>query len=261
LIPQLKNGVNTFVSAANKVKTNNIIKHLNTLVENLSITQEEFANTTQILTTGLGETISNNHQATELASQIYHGLGASTEGMQIGANNLLNVAQIIQDSQLGIELNKAAQGWQNAQIEFTNSTTIFSQATKNLQPVAAKLEPTIASIDRVVSSLQQVGSEVVNLSKNNVQTSESTQTAIASLDRNYQQILNSSNLSIQNFEKSNSFNWQSLIDTLKPKIQNDRESLKQLLDAIEKLEIIGSDIRDISNGERKSGFLGLSQRN
>jgi exonuclease VII small subunit len=261
LVPQLQTGVSDFVSAADKVKTNNIIKNLDALVTNLGITQAAFTNSTQTLAVGVEGMMSSHQQAHQVINQVYQGLTTTTSSLQEGSNDLSSAARIIRDSLLAIDINNAANKWQNTQTEFANSTAIFSQATKNLQPVTAKLEPAIASIDRAVNSLQQVGSEVVNLSKNNVQTSESTQTAIASLDRNYQQILNSSNLSIQNFEKSNSFNWQSLIDTLKPKIQNDRESLKQLLDAIEKLEIIGSEIRDISNGGRKSGFLGLSQRN
>jgi predicted transcriptional regulator len=277
LIPQLTNGVDTFVSAANKVKTNNIVKHLNTLVENLSITQGEFTNATQLLTTGLGEILANNQQSTKLANQIYQGLGESTEGIQIGAKNLLNAAQIIQGSQLGIELNKAS-------TEFSNSTEIFSQAAKNLQPVAANLEPAIASIDRAVNSLQQVGSEVVSLSKNTAQASESTQTAILGFDRNYQQVLNNTELSIQDFGKTNRANWHSLIDILEKKLQIDRshnldsieamkehfikmslpdpDSLARLLSILEKLENVlntnQSNDSFVINGNRKSGLFKIS---
>jgi predicted transcriptional regulator len=280
LMPELKNGVETFVSAANKVKTNNIVKHLNTLVENLSITQAEFTNSTQILTSGLGDTIANNQQSTKLATQIYQGLGASTQSMQLGANNLLNAAQIIQDSQLGIELNKAS-------TEFSNSTEIFSQAAKNLQPVTAKLEPAIASIDRAINSLQQVGSEVVSLSKNTAQASESTQTAILGFDRNYRQVLTNTESSIQDLGKINRSNWHSLIDVIEQKLQTDRsqnlqsieamkehfikmslpdpESLARLLTILEKLEnVLNSNQSNDSltgNGNRKSGIFGISQRN
>jgi hypothetical protein len=280
LMPELKNGVDTFASAANKVKTNNIVKHLNTLVETLSNTQAAFTNSTQILTTGLGATIANNQEATKLASQIYQGLGESTEGMQLGAKNLLDAAQIIQDSQLGIELNKAS-------TEFTNSTEIFSRAANNLQPVAANLEPAIVSIDRAINSLQQVGSEVVSLSKNTAQASESTQTAITGFDRNYQQVLNNTESSIQDIGKTNRSNWDSLIDILEKKLQTDRsqnlqsieamkehfikmslpdpESLARLLTILEKLENVlntnQSNDSLASNENRKSGFFGISQRN
>ncbi len=280
LIPELKNGVETFASAANKVKTNNIIKHLNTLVENLGTTQAAFTNSTQILTTGLGVTIANNQEATKLASQIYQGLGESTEGMQLGAKNLLDAAQIIQDSQLGIELNKAA-------TEFSHSTEIFNQAANNLQPVAANLEPAIASIDRAINSLEKVGSEVVSLGKNTVQASESTQIAITGFDRNYQQVLNNTDSSIQNLGEINRSNWHSLIDILEKKLYADRsqnlesieamkehfikmslpdpESLGRLLTILEKLENVlntnQSNDSFVSNGNRKSGFFGTSQRN
>ncbi|WP_309727863.1 hypothetical protein [Chamaesiphon sp. OTE_75_metabat_556] len=149
---------------------------------------------------------------------------------------MVSAAQIIRDSLLVIDLNNAANKWQNTQTEFANSTAIFSQASKNLQPVAAKLEPEIASIDRAINSLQQVGSEVVTLSKNNVQVSASTQNAIDSFNRNCLKVLNNTDLSIQDISTANRSNWQSLVNILEPKIQTDRESLQRLLTVIEKLE-------------------------
>ena len=259
-IPQLKAGVDTFVTAANKVKTNNIIKHLNTLVENLGVTQSAFTSSTQTLATGVEEMMSSHHQTNQTAERVYQGLEQTTISIQSGANNFINAAQIIHDSSLATDLNSVATKWQNAQSEFTNSTTIFSQASKNLQPVTAKLEPAIAAIDRAVTSLQQVGSEVVSLSQNNVQVSESTKTAIDGFNRNYLKVLNNTDLSIQDLGMTNRANWQSLVNILEPKIQTDRESLQRLLAVIEKLEIIVSNIDNV-NSRDPSGLQGISQIN
>lgn len=259
-IPQLKAGVDTFVTAANKVKTNNIIKHLNTLVENLGVTQSAFTSSTQTLATGVEEMMSSHHQTNQTAERVYQGLEQTTISIQSGANNFINAAQIIHDSSLATDLNSVATKWQNAQSEFTNSTTIFSQASKNLQPVTAKLEPAIAAIDRAVTSLQQVGSEVVSLSQNNVQVSESTKTAIDGFNRNYLKVLNNTDLSIQDLGMTNRANWQSLVNILEPKIQTDRESLQRLLAVIEKLEIIVSNIDNV-NSRDPSGLQGISQSN
>ncbi len=239
-IPQLKSGIDTFAAAANKVKTNNIIKHLNSLVENLAVTQSAFTSSTQTLTASVVE-MTNNHQQTDrTADRVYQGLAKTTESIQSGANTFMDAAQIIRDSGIATDLTKAANQWQNAQTEFTNSTSLFSQAAKTLQPVAAKLEPAIASIDRF-------GSEVVSLSKNTVQISESTQTALTGFDRNYQKLLNNTDLSIQELGTINRNNWQSLINILEPKIQTDRESLHKLLAVIEKLESIVSNIHAATN--------------
>ena len=259
-IPQLKAGVDTFVTAANKVKTNNIIKHLNTLVENLGVTQSAFTSSTQTLATGVEEMMSSHHQTNQTAERVYQGLEQTTISIQSGANNFINAAQIIHDSSLATDLNSVATKWQNSQSEFTNSTTIFSQASKNLQPVTAKLEPAIAAIDRAVTSLQQVGSEVVSLSQNNVQVSESTKTAIDGFNRNYLKVLNNTDLSIQDLGMTNRANWQSLVNILEPKIQTDRESLQRLLAVIEKLEIIVSNIDNV-NSRDPSGLQGISQSN
>ena len=205
--------------------------------------------------------MSSHQQANQVINQVYQGLTTTTSSLQAGSNNLVSAAQIIRDSLLAIDLSNAANKWQNTQTEFANSTAIFSQASKNLQPVTAKLEPAIASIDRAVNSLQQVGSEVVSLSKNNVQVSESTQTAITGFNRNCLKVLNNTDLSIQDISTMNRSNWQSLINILEPKIQADRESLQRLLLVIEKLEKIVSNIDNVNSRDRASGLQGLSQSN
>jgi exonuclease VII small subunit/ribosomal protein L7Ae-like RNA K-turn-binding protein len=260
-IPQLKAGLDTFVVAANKVKTNNIIKHLNSLVENLGVTQSAFTSSTQTLSASVDGIMSSHQQATQIAEQVYQGLEQTTNSIQSGANKFISAAQIIRDSSLATDLTKVANQWQNAQSEFTNSTAIFSQASKNLQPVTAKLEPAIASIDRAVNSLQQVGSEVVSLNKNNVQVSASTQNAIDGFNRNCLKILNNTDLSIQDIGTTNKSNWQSLVNILEPKIQTDRESLQRLVTVIEKLEKIVSNIDSANSRDRSSGLQGRSQSN
>ena len=98
------------------------------------------------------------------------------------------------------------------------------------------------------------------MSKNNIQVSESTQTAIDGFNRNYLKVLNNTDLSIQDINMTNRANWQSLVNILEPKIQTDRESLQRLLAVIEKLEIIVSNIDNV-NSRDPSGLQGISQSN
>jgi uncharacterized phage infection (PIP) family protein YhgE len=241
LMPQLKGGVDTFVSAANKVKTNNIIKHLNTLVENLSVTQSAFTSSTQTLSAGVEGIMSSHQQSNQSAEKVYQGLEKTTAIIQSGANNFVGAAHIIRDSLLAADLTSVANKWQNTQNEFTNSTAIFSQAATNLQPVTAKLEPAIDSIDRVVTTLQQFGSEVVSLSKNTIQVSESTQTAIAGFSRD-------SNQNLQSIESIKEYLTQINL--------TDRASIIRLSAILEKLEILlstkNNDAFSEDNGDRKS---------
>lgn len=215
LVPQLQTGVSDFVSAANKVKTNNIIKNLDALVTNLSTTQAAFTNSTQTLTVGVEEMTSSHQQANQIIKQIYQGLVKTTSSLQEGSHNFVSAAQVVRDS--------------------------------------------LPVINLAVNSLQQVGSEVVSLSKNNVQISESTQTAITGFNRTCLKILNNTDLSIQDIGTTNKSNWQSLVSVLEPKIQTDRESLKRLIMVIEKLEKIVSNMDNTSNRDRSSGLQGFSQ--
>lgn len=255
LIPQFQTGVDAFGAAADRIQTNNIIKDLDAILTNLNTTQAAFSSSTQTLSVGV-EGMMSSHQQTNISiDRVYQELESATSKLQQGATDLINAAHIIRDSSLAIDLTNAADRWQNAQSEFNNSTIIFSQSAKDIQPVAAKLEPAIISIDRATNTLQQFGLEVVSLSKHNSQISESTQAAIAGFDLNYQKILNSTELSIQDIGTANRANWQSLVNILEPKIQADRESLQRLLSVIEKLEIIVSGINGVNSDS------GISRKN
>jgi hypothetical protein len=217
LVPQLQTGVSDFVSAANKVKTNNIIKNLDALVTNLGTTQAAFTNSTQTLSVGVEGMMSSHQQANQIIKQVYQGLITTTSSLKEGSHNFVSAAQVVRDS--------------------------------------------LPVINLAVSSLQQVGSEVVSLSQNNVQISESTQTALTGFNRNCLKVLNNTDLSIQDISTTNKSNWQSLVNILEPKIQTDRESLKRLLTVIEKLEKIVSNIDTANNRDRSSGLQGRSQSN
>ena len=232
LVPPLQMGISDFVSAADRIEGNNIIKNLDALVANLSTTQQTFADSTQTLAMSVEEIVAGNHQATQIAQRIYQGLEHTTTCFQEGTNNFATAAQIVHDSSLAAELNAAAHVWQTAQTEFTQSTTIFSQSAQQMQPVIAKLEPVITAIDRAVSTLQQFGSDVVHLSEDTLQMSASTKTAIINFDCNYQQSLNSNDLSIQNINKINHSNWQELRDILDNQIQRNRNFDKQSIEAM-----------------------------
>jgi hypothetical protein len=239
-IQEFKSGAVTFTVAANQIENNQLLQNLDRILAELHTSQQAFSASTQVLQTSLAGISTSNQTAAQLAQRVYQGLEQTTTSIQSGANNFVNAAQIIRDSSLATDLTNAANQWQNAQTEFTKSTTLFSQATKTFEPVAAKLAPAITTIDRF-------GTEVVNLSKNTTQIAESTQTALLEFDRNYQKLLNNTDLSIQDLGQVNRTNWQSLINILEPKIQTDRESLTKLLAVIEKLDKVASNLSAKTN--------------
>lgn len=115
LMPELQTGVNDFASAAERVKENNIIKNLDTVVTNLSHTQQAFTDSTQTLKTGVGEIIRDRQRASQFAQQVSHDLEISTEALQKGASNFLTAAEMIRDSKLSVELANASNGWKATQ--------------------------------------------------------------------------------------------------------------------------------------------------
>lgn len=155
LMPLLEDGVATFASAANKIETNKIITRLNTLVENLSVTQSAFTNSTQTLSANIESIMSSHLQSTQSAERVYQGLEKSTTYIQSSADDFVSAAQIVRDISLAGDLASIANKLQDVQDKFEQSTTIFSQAVIDFQPIASELNPTIVSLDRVVNSLSR----------------------------------------------------------------------------------------------------------
>ncbi|WP_310424955.1 hypothetical protein [Chamaesiphon sp. VAR_48_metabat_135_sub] len=98
LVPQFHTGVSDFVSAADRVKTNNIIENLDALVTNLGTTQAAFTNSTQTLAVGVEGMMSSHQQANQIIKQVYQGLTTTTSSLQEGSRNFVSATQVIRDS-------------------------------------------------------------------------------------------------------------------------------------------------------------------
>jgi hypothetical protein len=98
LVPQLQTGISDFVSAADRVKTNNIIENLDALVTNLGTTQAAFTNSTQTLAVGVEGMMSSHQQANQIIKQVYQGLTTTTSSLQEGSRNFVSATQVIRDS-------------------------------------------------------------------------------------------------------------------------------------------------------------------
>lgn len=218
LVPELKTGLDTFAAAANKIKTNNIIKHLNTLVENLDATQSKFAISAQNLSIDVQETTNNHRQSIEMAERVYQGLEKITSNIQSGSQSFNDATHLLVKASGSFE--QMSDKWQVTQIEFNNSTVLFGQAIQGIN----YLKPTIMKLDQVADSLQQVGLEVAKASRSNIEISESTQTAITKFDHSYQQVLSITDSSLRNLSKTNQSNWQDLINILESNSQYQKRS-------------------------------------
>lgn len=246
---EFKGGVEIFKSTVTQLEQNNIVQNLEGILVKLDINQQAFTQSTQTLEGSLVDITSSNQTAAELAQKVYQGLEMTTTGIQQGANSFVNAANIIHNSSLAVDLTAAAQSWQIAQAEFANSTAVFSQAAQTIQPVGEKLEPAIVSIDRSISSLQQFGNEVVTLSKNTLQVSESTKASVSDIDRNHQTVLDNWNKSgnvLIHQTKTVLDSWNELRGILinQTKIENNRDdkSIKSLQVYLKQRNLIDAEL-------------------
>jgi hypothetical protein len=244
LVPHLQTGVASFVSGASKVEDNNIVHNIDRVLTELNTSQQAFTNSTKTLEVSLEGITTSNKTAAELAQAVYKTWQSSTskidkasETIHDGATLFQKVATSLEgQTQTLVELLPHVQAgvntWQASQAEFAKSTDIFGQSAQQIQPVVANLEPAITAINRSAVALQQFGGEVANLSKNTLQVSESSRTAIADFDRQLQTALNTTQSLVQNLKEVNRSNWQQLKDISNQQITTDRSSHEQLLAAM-----------------------------
>ncbi len=263
LLPQFQSGVDTFVLGADKVENNSIVQNLDRVLVNLNTHEKAFSKSARSFGSSIESMIGSNQKAAQLAQQVYERWQTSSTQIEaasltIGAASVTIGSSAVTFEQAATTIEEQTKSWQTAQVTFANSTAVFSQASEKMQPVVAKLEPAITSINRSISGLQQFGEEVVTLSQNTLQVSESTRATVADIDRNYHKVLNSTELSVQNLGEINQSSWQELRNILNHRIEadnqrsdrsieslkeyitqmslNERESLSKLLATIDKLE-------------------------
>jgi hypothetical protein len=198
LMPEFATGLGEFAAAANKVKTNNILKHLNTLVDNLSTTQSAFTASTKTLA-GSVESLSNNHQqASQIAERVYNGIEKTVLSVQFGSQNFMNATQQFADSSIAMinnqqqviqsfeRLEKAANSIQsgsqhlaeisrtlndnsvaNNLVSITNKWKVaqdeFSESKASFHEAAqsiAKLPPLVTTLYQTVKNMQQPRTQV-----------------------------------------------------------------------------------------------------
>ena len=290
LLPKFQSGIDSFVVGADKVENNNIVQNLDRVLISLNTHEQAFTKSAQSFGSSIESMIGSNQRAAQLAQQVYKGWQTSTAQMDaaaltIGAASVTigtsamtfeqaatniegqthTLVRLMPQLQTGVDgFVMAANGIKQDNIIKHLDTVVASLSstqqafTGSTQTLSAKLEPAITSIDRSINGLQQFGKEVVILSQNTLQVSESTKATVADIDRNYQKVLNSTELSVQNLGEINRSSWQELrailnhrieadsqhsdrsIEALKQYITqmslNERESLSKLLTMIGKLE-------------------------
>jgi hypothetical protein len=193
LMPEFTTGLGEFAAAANKVKTNNIIKHLNTLVDNLSTTQSAFTASTQTLAESVESLVNSHQQASHVAERVYNGIEKTVISVQSGSQNFMNATQQFADNSIAIvnnqqqviqsfeRLEKAANSIQSGSqhlaeisrtlndnsvasnlVSITNKWKVtqneFSESKASLNEAAqsiAKLPPLVTMLYQTVKDMQQ----------------------------------------------------------------------------------------------------------
>ena len=255
LVPHLQTGVASFVSGASKVENNNIVHNIDRVLTELNTSQQAFANSTKTLEISLEGITTSNKTAAELAQSVYKTWQSSTTKINKASETISNGANLFQKVAISLQgqtqtlvgllpqIQAGVNMWQSSQTDFAKSTSIFSQSAQQIQPLAANLEPAITAINRSVTTMQQFGDEVTSLSENTLQVSELTKISIADFDRQHQNLLNTTQSSMQNLIEVNRSSWQELQKILNHQITADRSSNEQLL-TITKEHISQMSLRD-----------------
>ena len=242
---ELKNSVLLFKQASELIEKSNFSGNIERFTASLAETQGRFSQSTAILEQNIGEIISSNKRANNLAEQVYLNIQESSQKLQNSAVGFLEASEKIESSQFADKLVQATADLMTAHQQFANSTTDLNQSTQSLASLTQDFH-------RSMTTMVELGIKITDLN----QKSETI------LEQNQQRLVTEQ-------EKLSNIQGElvKLIETVKTYQDSFNSESKQLGNQLinrldERLSQTSDKILTASNGiERSSNNLDVTNAN
>ncbi|MCA2691613.1 MULTISPECIES: methyl-accepting chemotaxis protein [unclassified Microcystis] len=155
---ELKNSVLLFKQASELIEKSNFSGNIERFTASLAETQGRFSQSTAILEQNIGEIISSNKRANDLAEQVYLNIQESSQKLQNSALGFLEASEKIESSQFADKLVQATADLMTAHQQFANSTTDLNQSTQSLASLTQDFQ-------RSMTSMVELGIKITDLNQ------------------------------------------------------------------------------------------------
>jgi methyl-accepting chemotaxis protein len=155
---ELKNSVLLFKQASELIEKSNFSGNMEKFTASLAETQARFAQSTALLEQNIGEIISSNKRANDLAEQVYLNVQESSQKLQDSALGFLEASEKIESSQFADKLVQATADLMTAHQQFANSTTDLNQSTQSLASLTQDFH-------RSMTTMVELGIKITDLNQ------------------------------------------------------------------------------------------------
>ncbi|CCI15158.1 hypothetical protein MICAF_1180001 [Microcystis aeruginosa PCC 9807] len=155
---ELKNSVLLFKQASELIEKSNFSGNIERFTASLAETQARFTQSTALLEQNIGEIISSNKRANDLAEQVYLNIQESSQKLQNSALGFLEASEKIESSQFADKLVQASADLMTAHQQFANSTTDLNQSTQSLASLTQDLQ-------RSMTTMVELGIKITDLNQ------------------------------------------------------------------------------------------------
>ncbi len=165
---ELKNSVLLFKQASELIEKSNFSGNIERFTASLAETQGRFSQSTAILEQNIGEIISSNKRANDLAEQVYLNIQESSQKLQNSALGFLEASEKIESSQFADKLVQATADLMTAHQQFANSTTDLNQSTQSLASLTQDFH-------RSMTTMVELGIKITDLNQKSEKILEQNQ--------------------------------------------------------------------------------------
>ncbi|MFN7215445.1 methyl-accepting chemotaxis protein [Microcystis sp.] len=155
---ELKNSVLLFKQASELIEKSNFSGNIERFTASLAETQGRFSQSTALLEQNIGEIISSNKRANDLAEQVYLNIQESSQKLQNSALGFLEASEKIESSQFADKLVQATADLMTAHQQFANSTTDLNQSTQSLASLTQDFQ-------RSMTTMVELGIKITDLNQ------------------------------------------------------------------------------------------------
>ena len=155
---ELKNSVLLFKQASELIEKSNFSGNIERFTASLAETQGRFSQSTAILEQNIGEIISSNKRANDLAEQVYLNIQESSQKLQNSALGFLEASEKIESSQFANKLVQATADLMTAHQQFADSTTDLNQSTQSLASLTQDFQ-------RSMTTMVELGIKITDLNQ------------------------------------------------------------------------------------------------
>ncbi|ELP56932.1 hypothetical protein O53_1544 [Microcystis aeruginosa TAIHU98] len=178
---ELKNSVLLFKQASELIEKSNFSGNIERFTASLAETQGRFSQSTAILEQNIGEIISSNKRANDLAEQVYLNIQESSQKLQNSALGFLEASEKIESSQFADKLVQATADLMTAHQQFADSTTDLNQSTQSLASLTQDFQHSMTTMVELGIKITDLNQKSETILEQNQQRSVTEQEKLSNI--------------------------------------------------------------------------------